>query len=54
MKAPQILVIALVATHLLVGARFHGTPHKSKVNFWRNLLIDAVLVALLLWGRFWA
>ena len=52
MGVPQILMVALFAVALLIGAYEHGKPKTGKNNFWSELVGTAIQVGLLVWGGF--
>ena len=53
MKAPQIIMIVLMAITLFNDMQHHGEPKKGTVNFWSTVLSLCISVALLWWGGFW-
>ena len=52
MNAPQVVMIVLLSTGLLLAARDHGKP-RSPENFWTHFASLVLVVALLWWGGFW-
>ena len=52
MGAPQIIVIVLSATGLLLQAYNHGKPREGKNNFFVGLISAALTFGLLIWGGF--
>ena len=53
MKAPQIIMIVMLAINLFDAMRHHGKPKEGNVSFWVTFLAACIDVALLWWGGFW-
>jgi LPXTG-motif cell wall-anchored protein len=53
MKAPQIIMIVLLAFNLAIGLCEHGKPKTGTQNFWATLIGCALTAGLLWWGGFW-
>ncbi len=54
MKAPQIIMIAMLAISFGVNWKRHGKPKKGNENAWVALVGGLILVSLLWWGGFWS
>ena len=52
MKAPQIIIIVLIAMNVGLHLAKHGQPRTDKYDFFWELFGKAILVALLWWGGF--
>ena len=52
MGVPQIIVIVLSATGLLLQAYYHGKPKDGKNNFFTGLISTTITFGLLIWGGF--
>jgi len=52
MRAPQIILIILLAMSLSFNLIKHGEPRKAEYNFWITLFSTVMTVALLWWGGF--
>ena len=53
MKAPQIIMIVLIAINLVIELILNGQEIPQKHNFAQQLVAKALLIALLYWGGFW-
>lgn len=53
MKAPQIILIIIMAMGLGIEMMQHGEPETGKHNFWSALLGKGILITLLWLGGFW-
>lgn len=52
MKAPQIIMVVLIAMSLGIHLANHGEPKDGTYNFWLELISEAIMVSLLFWGGF--
>lgn len=52
MKAPQIILLALMFMSLLLAAYQHGKEETGKHNFWVSFTSMSMLALLLWWGGF--
>ena len=53
MRAPQIIMIVLIAISLILELIMNGQEIQRKHNFAEEVVAKALLVALLYWGGFW-
>ena len=52
MRWPQITMIVLMSMSLAIGLCDHGKPRKES-NFVNDLISQAILLTILLFGGFW-
>jgi len=52
MGTSQIIMLALLASNLLLGAHFHGKPRTGNYSFWVTLISVAVYFSLLVSGGY--
>jgi hypothetical protein len=52
MTAPQITMIILISTSLLLESHLHGKPKTKNYNFWSALFSSSILLSILYWGNF--
>ncbi len=52
MKAPQIIMIILFTTNVVLNLIKHGEHKNDKYNFWSSLIATLVWVVILKWGGF--
>lgn len=49
---PKIIMALWLLARLCWVAHKHDEP-RDEYNFWKTLIVGAVLIALLWWGGFW-
>ena len=49
---PQIIVITLLSTGIVIDALLHGKRHEAKHNFWLSFMKRMGTIGLLIWGGF--
>jgi L-asparagine transporter-like permease len=52
MKAPQIILVALLFIDLLIAANKHGKQKTGKFDFWVTFTSTATIILLIWWGGF--
>lgn len=52
MKAPQIIVIALMFLSVVLASNLHGKPKTGTWNVNTNIVSNGLLALLLWWGGF--
>jgi len=52
MKAPQVIMIVLFTTKIVLNLIKHGERLEGKYNFWWAVIATAIDVAILKWGGF--
>jgi hydrogenase/urease accessory protein HupE len=52
MRAPQVIVIAVMSIMALLQAYLHGSPRTGRHNFFTYLISTAATTGILIWGGF--
>ena len=52
MRAPQIIILCLMALNLLCSAYLHGKPKDGKWNFFVEAAAVGINFGILYWGGF--
>ena len=53
MKAPQVVMIALITVEVTAAICRHGEPLTGAHDAWNTMAGMAILAVVLQWGRFW-
>lgn len=54
MKAPQIIMIIILAAGVTLGLVHHGEPKTGRESVWSSIIAASILSLILYWGGFWS